>query len=79
MGLIEDIVNIFNNYPDTLSTEVLVASIRSPLHVLESAKLGADVVTVPPNVLKMLASHPLTDKGLSSFLADWEKTGQKII
>ena len=79
MGLIDEIVTIYNNYPDTLRTEVLVASIRHPLHVVEAAKLGADVATVPPAVLKKLASHPLTDKGLAAFLADWEKTGQKIL
>ena len=79
MGLIEDIVTIYNNYPDTLFTEVLVASVRSPSHVVEAAKIGSDVVTVPPSVLKALVSHPLTEKGLSSFLSDWEKTGQKII
>ena len=79
MGLIEDIVTIYNNYPDTLFTEVLVASVRSPSHVVEAAKIGSDVVTVPPSVLKALVSHPLTEKGLSSFLSDWEKTGHKII
>ena len=79
MGLIDEIVTIYNNYPDTLRTEVLVASIRHPLHVVEAAKIGADVATVPPAVLKKLASHPLTDKGLAAFLADWEKTGQKIL
>jgi len=79
MVLIEEIVTIYNNYPDTLSTEVLVASIRDPIHLVESAKLGADVATVPPGVLRKLAQHPLTDKGLAAFLADWEKTGQSII
>lgn len=79
MGLIDEIITIYSNYPETLQTEVLVASVRHPLHVVEAAKLGADVVTVPPNVLKMLALHPLTDKGLKAFLEDWEKTGQKII
>tara|TARA_Y100001970_G_scaffold216812_2_gene265446 strand:- start:19698 stop:20357 length:660 start_codon:yes stop_codon:yes gene_type:complete len=79
MGLIDEIMTIYSNYPDTLKTEVLVASVRHPLHVVEAAKLGADVITVPPKVLKMLVSHPLTDKGLASFLEDWEKTGQKIL
>ena len=79
MGFIEDIVRIYINYPDSLFTEVLVASVRSPSHVVEAAKIGSDVVTVPPSVLKALVSHPLTEKGLSSFLSDWEKTGQKII
>lgn len=79
MGLIEEIATIYNNYPDTLSTEILVASIRHPLHVVESAKIGADVATVPPDVLRKLLGHPLTDKGLAAFLADWEKTGQSIL
>ena len=79
MVLIEEIVTIYNNYPDTLQTEVLVASIRDPIHLIEAAKLGADVATVPPAVLRKLAQHPLTDKGLAAFLADWEKTGQSIL
>ena len=79
MVLIEEIVTIYNNYPDTLRTEVLVASIRDPIHLIEAAKLGADVATVPPAVLRKLAQHPLTDKGLAAFLADWEKTGQSIL
>ncbi len=78
MQLIADIVQIYNNYPD-FKTEVLVASIRHPIHLIESAKLGADVATVPPNVLKGLVKHPLTDKGLEAFLADWKKTGQSIL
>lgn len=78
MALIADIVQIYNNYSD-FSTEVLVASIRHPMHVIEAAKLGADVCTVPPNVLKALVKHPLTDKGLDAFLADWKKTGQSIL
>ncbi|MCW0236191.1 MAG: fructose-6-phosphate aldolase [Ferrovibrio sp.] len=78
MQLIADIVQIYNNYPD-FKTEVLVASIRHPIHLIESAKLGADVATVPPNVLKGLIKHPLTDKGLEAFLADWKKTGQSIL
>ena len=77
MGLIADIVQIYRNYP-ALKTEVLVASIRHPIHVVESAKLGAHVATLPPNVLRMLYGHPLTDKGLAAFLADWAKTGQSI-
>ena len=79
MGLIREIVTIYRAYPDTLSTEILVASIRHPLHVVEAAKMGADVATVPPGVLRKLASHPLTDKGLDAFLADWQKTGQSIL
>ena len=77
MGLIADIMQIYRNYP-ALKTEVLVASARHPIHVVESAKLGAHVVTLPPNVLRMLYGHPLTDKGLAAFLADWAKTGQTI-
>jgi len=78
MQLIEDIVQIYSNY-DSIKTEVLVASVRHPMHVVDAAKLGADVVTMPPNVLRQLYSHPLTDKGLASFLADWAKTGQSIL
>jgi len=77
MGLIADIVQIYRNYP-AFKTEVLVASVRSPMHVVEAAKLGAHVVTVPPAVLRSLFNHPLTDKGLAAFLADWAKTGQHI-
>lgn len=77
MGLIADIVQIYRNYP-ALATEVLVASIRHPIHVVESARLGAHVATLPPNVLRQLYAHPLTDKGLAAFLADWAKTGQTI-
>jgi transaldolase len=78
MGLIADILTIFRNYP-YLKTEVLVASVRSPMHVIEAAKLGAHVATVPPAVLRSLFNHPLTDKGLAAFLADWAKTGQHIV
>lgn len=78
MELIEDIRAIYDNY-DALETEILVASIRNPNHVKDAAIIGADIVTVPPAVLRQLAGHPLTDKGLAAFLADWEKTGQKII
>ena len=79
MGLIEEIVTIYANYAGTLETEILVASIRDPIHLVEAAKLGADVATVPPGVLRKLAQHPLTDKGLAAFLDDWEKTGQSIL
>jgi transaldolase len=78
MQLISDIVQIYRNY-DAIRTEVLVASVRHPVHIVEAARLGADVVTVPPNVLKALVHHPLTDKGLAAFLADWQKTGQSIL
>ena len=77
LQLIVDIVEIYNNYPD-FETEVLVASIRHPLHLVESAKMGAHVATIPPKVMHQLVHHPLTDQGLAAFLADWEKTGQKI-
>ena len=77
MELIADIVTIFTNYP-ALKTEVLVASVRHPIHLVQAAKLGAHVATLPPNVLRQLYHHPLTDKGLAAFLSDWEKTGQKI-
>jgi transaldolase len=79
MQLIADIVEIYRQYPDTLKTEVLVASARHVGHVIESARLGAHVVTIPPKVLRDLALHPLTDKGLAGFLKDWEKTGQRIL
>jgi len=78
MKLINDICSIYNQY-DTFRTEVLVASIRHPIHLVEAAKIGADVATMPPNVLWQLYKHPLTDAGLAAFLADWEKTGQSIL
>ncbi len=71
MAVIAQIKEIFENYD--IPTEILVASIRSPLHVLESARIGADIATMPPGVLFALAKHPLTDKGIEQFLADWEK------
>ena len=77
MNLIADICEIYSNYPN-LNTEVLVASIRNPNHVIESAKIGADVVTIPANILKQLIHHPLTDNGLKAFLEDWKMTGQSI-
>src|SRR5690606_17792971 len=76
MSLIEDIRQIYNNY--LFETEILVASVRTVNHVKEAALIGADVATVPPSILKQLVKHPLTDKGLDAFLADWAKTGQKI-
>lgn len=78
MTLIADIVQIYNNYA-ALRTEVLVASIRHPIHLIQAAKLGAHVATLPPSVIKSLYKHPLTDRGLESFLADWKKTGQSIL
>ncbi len=78
MGLIADIVQIYDSYPE-FETEVLVASVRNPMHVVAAGKLGADVVTLPPPVLRQMFNHPLTDKGLATFLADWAKTGQSIV
>jgi transaldolase len=77
LKLIDDICKIYANYPE-FKTEVLVASVRSPMHVVEAAKLGAHVATVPAKILRALVEHPLTDKGLNIFMEDWQKTGQKI-
>ena len=76
MQLISDIRLIYDNYD--FGTEILVASVRHPVHILEAAKLGADVMTAPPSVIRQLVKHPLTDKGIEGFLADWAKTGQTI-
>ena len=76
MELIADIRLIYDNYD--FATQILAASIRHPIHVFEAAKIGADVRTAPPAVIRQLFKHPLTDKGLEGFLADWQKTGQKI-
>jgi transaldolase len=78
MDLIRDIRQIYDNYSQ-LKTEILAASIRHAQHVTQSALAGADVATLPPAVLRQLVKHPLTDKGLESFLADWAKTGQSIL
>jgi transaldolase len=78
MDLVREIRTIYDNYPE-LETQILAASIRNVLHVKQAAMIGADVVTVPPAVLRALVSHPLTDKGLEQFLADWKKTGQRIV
>lgn len=78
LQLIEDIVTIYDNYPQ-FTTEVLVASIRNPMHIVDAARMGAHVSTIPPSVMHQLVKHPLTDKGLEAFLADWQKTGQKIV
>ncbi len=75
MALISDIVQIYENY--NYDTQVLVASIRHPMHIVESALLGAGVATIPFKVIQQLVKHPLTDKGLESFLADWKKSGRK--
>lgn len=71
MQLVEDMVDIYTNYD--FETEIIVASIRHPLHVVESARLGAHIATIPPEVVRKLVAHPLTDKGLAAFLADWRK------
>ena len=78
MGLIADIRVIYDNYEE-FTTEILVASVRSPNHVAEAAKIGADVATIPPGVIRQLFNHPLTHKGLDAFLADWAGTGQSIL
>ena len=77
MALIADIRPIYDNYD--FGTEILVASVRHPMHVVEAAKIGADVMTAPPKIIWQLFKHPLTDLGIASFLKDWESTGQKII
>jgi len=76
-GLIEEIVTIYANYD--MRTEVLVASVRGVQHVVDAALMGADVATVPPQVISAMFKHPLTDKGLAAFMSDWEKTGQSIL
>ena len=78
MELIREIRQIYDNYP-LLGTEILSASIRTVNHVKDAALAGSDVATIPPSILKALVSHPLTDKGLAQFVADWKKTGQKIV
>lgn len=77
MDLISDIVTIYDNYD--FKTQVLVASIRHPMHIIESAMMGAHVATCPPDVIRKLYSHPLTDRGLAAFVEDWQKTGQSIL
>ena len=77
MEVIEDIRQIYDNYD--FRTEILAASIRSVSHIIDCARIGADVVTAPPSVIKAMANHVLTDKGLDQFLKDWAKTGQKIL
>jgi transaldolase len=76
MQIISEIRTIYDNYD--FETQILVASIRHPIHVLQSAMIGADVMTAPPAVIRQLFKHPLTDKGLEGFAADWAKTGQRI-
>ncbi len=77
MALIADIKLIYDNYG--FDTEILVASVRHPVHVLQAARIGADVCTMPPAVIRALANHPLTDRGLEGFASDWAKTGQSIL
>ena len=76
MQLIADIRMIYDNYD--FATQILVASVRHPMHVVEAAKIGADVMTAPPKIIWQLFKHPLTDSGIAGFLKDWEATGQKI-
>ncbi len=78
LALIGEIVQIYDAYPD-FTTEVLVASVRNSAHVVEAAKMGAHVATIPPGILQAMFKHPLTDKGLDAFLSDWAKTGQSIL
>jgi transaldolase len=78
LTLIQDILMIYSNY-EYFDTQVLVASVRNPIHIIESAKMGAHVMTGPASVIKMLYNHPLTDKGLAAFVEDWKKTGQSIL
>ena len=77
MNLIADICTIYDHYD--FNTQILVASARNPQHVVDAALLGADVITLPPAIIDQLYKHPLTDKGLSTFLEDWKKTGQSIL
>jgi transaldolase len=76
MALIADIRLIYDNYD--FPTQILVASVRHPMHVVEAAKIGADVMTAPPKIIHQLFKHPLTDAGIASFLKDWQATGQTI-
>ena len=78
LGLISEIMEIYDAYPE-ITTEVLVASVRHPIHVVETAKMGAHVATIPPGVLRAMFKHPLTDRGVDAFLNDWAKTGQSIL
>ena len=78
LNLIKDITEIYSNYIASFKTEVLVASVRSPLQIVQVAKMGAHIVTVPPKIITQMLKHPLTDVGLEAFLNDWKKTGQKL-
>ena len=78
MQLIDDILMVYDNY-DNFKTQILVASVRSPEHIINAGKIGADVITAPPKVIRQLYHHPLTDAGLKTFAEDWAKTGQSIL
>jgi transaldolase len=75
MDLVEQILTIYDNY--NFATEVIVASVRNPLHVLEAALMGADIATIPYKVIEQLVNHPLTDVGVERFLRDWQQVGKK--
>ena len=77
MQLIKDIRDVYTSY-NTFNTEILVASVRNITHVIEAAKIGADIVTIPPSIFKQMFTHPLTDKGIESFLQSWNASGKKI-
>lgn len=77
LSLIEEICQIYANY-ENFKTEILVASVRNPIHITQAAQMGAHVATMPGKVLKQMSSHPLTDKGIETFVKDWASTGQKI-
>ncbi len=78
LGLITEIREIYDNYSDSLATEILAASIRHPIHLIECAKIGADIATIPPALAKQLIKHPLTDRGLEVFLQDWHNSKKEI-
>ena len=78
LNLIKEIVDIYSLYSNDIKTEVLAASIRSPLQVSQVASMGAHVATIPPKIIYQMINHPLTDAGLETFMNDWKKTGQKF-
>ncbi|HEY1096436.1 MAG TPA: fructose-6-phosphate aldolase [Alphaproteobacteria bacterium] len=78
IAILDEVIQIFRQHPD-IHTKVLAASLRHVQHVVMAAKVGADVVTMPPKILRQMFAHPLTDKGLAAFTADWQKTGQSIL
>lgn len=73
LDVVQDIVDVFSSYPDSIQTEVIAASIRHPMHVTECARMGADIATLPYGVIMQMLKHPLTDQGIAKFNADWEK------